>query len=222
MPRSAYSRGYRMTAARRAALRKAQIASARKRRRNKKIVKVAGVIAVTVAAGGGGYARARKRGGSASINVVNTTVNATSSPVNANKMKKAGSEIDVDRWTYGNQVFNDDDVMDYGKVGRSKPGYKQSFIARRKPKGKPNLHVKSKRINAVYSDGTILSGARARWTEKQRMTYSPNQRSVRYGDARDRPVPPPWLDPYQTKQKQRAKALREKRAAARAKKRGSG
>jgi hypothetical protein len=210
-----------MTAARRAALRKAQVASARKRRRNKKIVKTAGVIAVTVAAGGGSYSRARKRRGSASINVVNTTVNATSNPVNANKVKRVGNEIDVDRWSYNNQVFDENDTMDYGKVGRPKPGYKQSFIPRRKPKGKPNRHVKSKRLNVVYSDGTILSGARQRWTEKQRMTYSPNKRSVRYKDARDRPVPPTWLDPYQQKQKQRAKALREKRAAARAKKRGS-
>jgi hypothetical protein len=211
-----------MTAARRAALRKAQVASARKRRRNKKIVKAASVVAVTVAAGGGSYYRGKKNRGKASINVVNTTVNTTSSPVNANKMKKVGSEIDVERWSYGNQVFNDDDAMDYGKIGKSKPGYKQSFIPRRRPKGKPNTHVKSKRVTMVYSDGVAITGARARWTEKQRMTYSPIKRGKRYVNARDSPTPPTWLDPYGKRLKARNDALKAKKTAARAKKRGTG
>ena len=49
-------RRYRMTAARRAALRKAQLASAKKRRRNRIVKTTAGVLGVTAAAAGGNYA----------------------------------------------------------------------------------------------------------------------------------------------------------------------
>jgi hypothetical protein len=211
-----------MTAARRAALRKAQIASAKKRKRNKKIKRVAGtagVIAVTATAAGGGYYRGKAK--RSRFNVVNTVAVNAPKPMRAIEMRRTGKGVDVFRWTYDNQNTSDDDVIDYGKIGSVQPGYKQTLIRKRKPKGKPNTHSKGKRINVVYSDGTILSGARQRWTEKQRMTYSPNKRSASYRDARDRPVPPRWLDPYKTKQKQRADALKAKKAAARARKRGT-
>lgn len=62
--RGGYNRGqYRYTAARRAALRKAQIESARKRKRNKKIKRVVGLGAVATAGVTGGVMLGRTEGG---------------------------------------------------------------------------------------------------------------------------------------------------------------
>jgi hypothetical protein len=217
MPKYAYNHHYRMTAARRAALKKAQLASAKKRRKRQRVAKsAAGVVAVTaIAAGGiGGYKRGKNK--RVVPNVVSVSTATRPNAVHPLKKSNVGKEIDLQRHGINDQLIDEDSTIDYGIVGMAKR--RATVKKARRTRGKANVHVKSKRIISVHSNGVALPGAKARGIEKARMTYSPKKRSVRYRNDRDRPTPPAWLDPYGKKLKARNDRIRAKTFAAKKRK----
>lgn len=193
MAKSVYNRYYRMTAKRRAALRKAQLASARKRRRKKKIaISTASVVAVTAASAGGyGYGKRQRRKNAS--NVVSSTMSATSQavhPIFDMQPKSSSTVIDVSRFTIENQIVDEDSKVDFSILGKSKFQPRKSKI--RKTRGKLNVHIKRRRIMTASPDGELLT-ARDRRNLAKRMSYKGSKRRQAYIAARDRPDPPNWL-----------------------------
>lgn len=226
MARQVYARHYKMTARRRAALRKAQIASARKRRNRRKAAKVAvgaGVIAVTMA---GSYQRSKRK--AAAKNVVQQTTLAgfrlseprlhTASVVNGQTTSSAGKEVDIVRFDIKGQISDENSKIDFGKVGT--PRTQRTYLTFRRGVAQNKLRkaakgTRGRRIIEVFSDGsTGPIGARARSKEKEKMNYSPSARRTSYQNARDRIDPPPWLRGLvQRRSERNAIIVRETKAA---------
>lgn len=201
MAKKVYRQYYRMTAARRASIRKAQIASAKKRKRQRRVVIGGGVIAVTMAAAGGNRYGKAKKARRASLNVVQTTMSKArvDAPVNAIKYSSS-KEVDIVRNTIDSERINNPDrPIDFSSVGRGRARLTITPLEgtgrRKRVRGKQNTHSRGKRIIAVYSNGdTEPIGHRARSREKEKINYSSAKRTRRYDEAKGRkPKPPRWL-----------------------------
>ncbi len=226
MARQVYATHYRLTARRRAALRKAQLASARKRKNRRKAAKVAvgaGVIAATMA---GSYQRSRKRS-MAAQNVVQKTTLAgfktnqqlhTISVVTGQTGAGKGGELDVLRFDIKSQLVDEKSKIDFGKLG--KPRKKYSSLTFRRGVAQNKLRkaargTRGRRVIDVFPDGTTGPiGAKARYNVSRRMSYKPSVRRGAYQASRDRYDPPPWLGGLvQRRSERNAKIVRETKAA---------
>lgn len=190
-------RYHRMTPARRAALRKAQLASAKKRKRNRRIATGAGIVAVTVA-GAGGYKRGQKKAKAREARVPSVTLNGSKFTWTQPIKYSGGREVDLIRHSRDSQLFDENSRIDYGKIGQP-IRVKQIHLTFRQARAQKKLTKAAKGIARrrkiyVNPDGTVEPiGARERAKIKARMEYKPSKRSKRYVDARDRPNPPKWL-----------------------------
>lgn len=191
-------RYHRMTPARRAALRKAQLASAKKRKRNRRIATGAGVVAVTMA-GAGGYKRGRGKARAREARVPSITLDGSKFTWTQRTEKyNGGKEVDLVRHSRQSQLFDENSRIDYGKIGQP-IRVRQVHLSFRQARARKKLEKAAKGIRRrrkifVAPDGTVEPiGARERAKIKARMDYRPSKRSKRYIDARDRPTPPPWL-----------------------------
>jgi hypothetical protein len=230
MAKKVYRQYYRMTAARRASIRKAQIASAKKRKRQRRVAVGGGIIAVTMAAAGGNRYGKAKKARRASLNVVQTTMSKArvDTPVSAIKYSSS-KEIDIIRNTVDSERINNPDrPIDFSSVGK---GQARGTITRlegtgrrKRVRGEANTFSRGKRIIAVYSDGsTEPVGARARSREKEKINYSSAKRTRRYNDAKGRPKPPRWLLGSPEVMRKRNARLKQERidASLRRKRRGT-
>lgn len=192
------ARAYRMTSARRYAIKKAQAASARKRRgkRRRKIGVGVGlsVVAVTVAAGG--YA-ARRRGGKRGV--LQTTLG--DSPIKYSTSK----EIDVIRQTIDDtiQVTKRGKYkgFDYGRTGKpfdsSKPVESWRVTRAKKKAAKAAAGIKKKGVTRVKKNGLTdrVLRNRPKYDSDRRNDYRPSQGASRYQEQKSRENPPMWLQP---------------------------
>ena len=190
-------RYHRMTPARRAALKKAQLAAAKKRKRNRRVATAVGVVAVTAAAGGG-YARGRKKAKAREARVPQITLSGVKFDTVRPLKYTGGKEIDLIRHTAESQMFDENSRIDYGKIGSPIKSSKltltrrQAIITKRLAKAAEGK--RTRRIIAVHRDGSVEPiGNKARYNIKRRMNYKPSKRSAEYKAARDRRNPPKWL-----------------------------
>jgi len=191
------ARAYRMTSARRAAIKKAQAASARKRRGKKKRriaagvgagVGALGVIGVTLYAANN--RSRRKKSGSTTAKAV------SSSPVNVVQQTTGSSPKPI---TF-DKSFDDSDI---GDIDYSGPG-KITVISERQEEAKrkaARTQRKKNRVFAVDSSGTARSYRRYRPNDalRKRQNYDPKARAKRYEEAKNRKNPPPWLSKQKKK-----------------------
>lgn len=180
------ARAYRMTSARRAAIRKAQQASARKRRGRKKAkiaVSSLGVVAVTVAAGYG-YRKYGARKKSKSMPVTQNIVQVTTPSIVYSNSK----EIDVFRETIDSSTSytrKGKPKVNYGKVGKPIEAMTVGEIknsSKGKGRGNKNRPKGKGRHVTPQQGGPIQKVLRYRpqRNEKRRMDYSPIKRSISY------------------------------------------
>lgn len=227
MAKRVYATSYRLTARRRAALRKAQLASARKRKNRRKAAKVAvgaGVIAATMA---GSYQRSRKRS-IAAQNVVQKTTLAgfrtnqqmhTISVVTGQVGNPGrGGELDLLRFDIASQLLDEKSKIDFGKLGQPRRKYTSLTFRRGVAQNKLRKAARGtrgRRVIDVFPDGsTGPIGAKARYNVSRRMSYKPSVRRSAYQGARDRYDPPPWLGGLvQRRSERNAKIVRETKAA---------
>lgn len=177
-------RRYRMTPARRAALKKAQLAAAKKRKstRRKNIVKgaAATVLAVTMGGAGGHYARkgvTKRKNRIAYAKFVETT-RPTQLALPAGKTKGKTTKIDYSQRRMNNAVTVD-------KNGR--PRGNKNGLAKYE-KGQAKWVPKHKRLVKVSRNGMAqtLRRNRAKYNALRRGSYSPGQRQLKYQNQ-DRP-----------------------------------
>lgn len=183
------ARAYRMTSARRAAIRKAQLASARKRRgrRNKRIATGVGVgvgvVAVTLGAAAHSYGK-RRRG--RMQNVVQTTVQASN--------RSTSKELDVVRWTLEESIVDiGPDAkkkklkprIDFGRAGKTPREimFKQQQLSRsqwkqdRAKKGK-NGRGRVRVAESGKADKVLRD--RQKFNAQRRESYDSNARAALY------------------------------------------
>lgn len=172
------ARRYRMTAARRAALRKAQIASAKKRKRAK-VKRVAkgtagGILAVTMGGLGGHYARkgVTKRKNRIAYGKFVETTRPTQLALPAGRTKGKVTKIDYGKRRADNAVLFD-------KNGR--PRGNKNGLAKYE-KGQAKWVPKHKRYMKSLGDGTVqtLRRNRVKYNAQRRGSYSPGKRKLKY------------------------------------------
>ena len=206
------ARAYRMTSARRAAIRKAQLASARKRRGKKRrqIATGVGVLAVTMAAAGGAAHYRRKRGASKSVNVVQETLRPT-------ETLSTSKEIDVLRNYIEESIVtqkNGSSKIDFGRVGRPRAHGvdKNLHVNQRQLDRKQNKQTKGKGVTRTDRHGKTDHVLRNRpgFNDSRRNEYRPSSRRQRYQENKSRDQVPRWLTPEHRAMKRtqkRTKAL---------------
>lgn len=188
------ARAYRMTSARRAAIKKAQAASARKRRGKRKrkiatgvgIVGGLGVVGVTMYAANKGMKK-RKSQKQSSVGVVTETIQMSTS-----------KEIDVIRTGIYDSVERGLDYSEIGAREHQNPSGTLSIdrITRAQKKAaKAARGRRGRKKNVVDSSGVVTPLVRFRpnYNDDRRSKYRPSVRHGEYIDARDRQDPPPWL-----------------------------
>lgn len=164
-----------MTSARRAAIRKAQLASARKRKgkRNKKIAAGAavagiGVLGVTMYASKG-----RKKRAGGAVNVVSETM--TASP------RAVSKELDLIRISPHDAGQNG---LDYGEVGKPMRELNKTYLHKRQRQidNKLNAHKQGRGKTVVTSNGVIKRVKRNRpgFNDSRRADYQPSKRRSNY------------------------------------------
>lgn len=175
------ARAYRMTSARRAAIKKAQAASARKRRGKRKrriatgvgIVGGLGVVGVTLYAANN---RSRNRKSGSSVGVVQQTMTSSPQPITTDKS------------------FDDSDIddIDYGGPGKITSISERQEKAKRKAE---RTKRKKNRVFAVDANGVATGYKRYRPNDalRKRQNYDRKARAKRYEEAKNRKNPPPWL-----------------------------
>ena len=181
-----------MTSARRAAIKKAQAASARKRRgrRNKKIaagvgLASVGVIGITMAA-----SRSRKRGAVSKTTPVNVVQNTVHAPAPEQKLSTS-KELDIIRVTLDSPgvikrtpkgKYAGIDFSHVGKEEGSQSTHEHKTQRQRRAQKKLNLHIFGKGKIRVAGNGTAIKVKRDRqgFNEDRRNTYSPSARRKLY------------------------------------------
>lgn len=197
------ARAYRMTPARRAAIRKAQLASARKRRGRKKkviggtLLGAAGLGVVAVTLGRRYRGSSKKTSAKSKVNVVNTTM----SPVNLSSSK----EIDVVRWdTEISVVYDKNGVekIDFSRIGKplktrtTKINRKQGKADKAAKGTKGSGRIRSSNSKGKYSTAqglTKVKRDKPNDRAKRKRIYNSAARSKAYYESKNRKNPPAWL-----------------------------
>lgn len=213
------ARAYRMTAGRRAAIKKAQAASARKRRgRRKKRIAVGagigalGVVGVTLAAANGYGKRRRALIANAGV------LEATMAPPEKEIKYSSSKEIDVIRVTLEESIQLTPRSKKYKGIDFSKVG-KPDLVTMKKVWTKENKAGKERKGRGKFRVG--VGGAvdkvlrnRPKFNDDRRGDYSPSRRKKLYEAESQRENKPYWLsDAYRVEANARRRARRaEKRA----------
>ena len=180
-----YSRGrsaYRMTARRKAALRKAQLASAKKRKRNKKIAVGVGVLGVSAVVAYGGYAHGDK------ISNIAKDLKRRTPKAKAAAAASAAVRNNVQTWVKEkNQTANS---MSQGWVKGAGPDAGQSAPNPR-PEAKPAAPPRPRNTTITKADRARAQAERERLAEEDAKNKSvvfgegPAHRKDEWGNGKD-------------------------------------
>lgn len=170
------ARAYRMTSARRAAIRKAQLASARKRRGKRKKKIIAGSVAAVGVVGVTMYAtkNRRRKSGASSVNVVSETMAASNS-------QSVSKQLDLIRISPHDAGNNKIDYSEVGKPMRDL-NLKKLHLSQRRIDRKLNAHKKGtgKVIAGTKSVIQKVKRNRPGFNDSRRADYKPSQRKAAY------------------------------------------
>lgn len=213
------ARAYRMTAGRRAAIKKAQAASARKRRgrRNKKIAIGAGigVVAVTMAAANGYGKRRRALIANAGV------LEATMAPPKKEIKHSSSKEIDLVRVTLDEAIeltprskkFKRIDFSKAGKPDRVTMTKLKKQEQENKAKGTQRKGKGKFRVGETGATDKVLRN-RPKFNDDRRNGYSASSRSKKYKEESQRKNKPYWLtEAYRVEANARRRARRAAKKA---------